>query len=164
MTGEGGAFPGGAPPGRRSAARSAQSQPPADPLARWVFAALVIACFAAFFLTQRLKHTPTAVQSFHLTPVFSPVPTGHIKEERISFKLTQAEMVTVTVLDAKDNEVATLASARPVPRYKLFKLRWNGRLGATGSAAPAGEYRIRVSLLGQHRQVTLPRSFTLVRK
>jgi hypothetical protein len=164
LTGEGGAFPGGAQPGRSSAARSAQSQPPADPLARWVFAALVIACFAAFFLTQRLKHTPTAVQSFHLTPVFSPVPTGHIKEERISFKLTQAEMVTVTVLDAKDNEVATLASARPVPRYKLFKLRWNGRLSATGSAAPAGEYRIRVSLLGQHRQVTLPRSFTLVRK
>jgi hypothetical protein len=165
LTGEGGAFPGGAQPARRSAARSAQRQP-ADPLARWVFAALVIACFAAFFVTQRLKHTPTAVQSFHLTPVFSPAPTGHIKEERISFKLTQAEKVTVTVLDAKDNEVATLASARPVPRYKLFKLRWNGRLGAAGggSPAPAGEYRIRVSLLGQHRQVTLPRSFTLVRK
>ena len=29
-----------------------------------MFALLVLACFAAFFLTQRLKHTPTAVQRF----------------------------------------------------------------------------------------------------
>ena len=48
----------------------------ADPLARWVFAALVLACLAAFVITQRLKHTPTAVQSFKSTPIFSPTPTN----------------------------------------------------------------------------------------
>ena len=39
-----------------------------------VFALLVAACFVAFFLTQHLKHTPTAVQVFKLTPFFSPTP------------------------------------------------------------------------------------------
>src|SRR5262249_17884676 len=47
-----------------------------DRVARAVFALLVAACFAAFFVTQRLKHTPTAVQMFKLTPFFSPSPSG----------------------------------------------------------------------------------------
>jgi hypothetical protein len=155
-----------------------------DPLARWVFATLVVACFAAFILTQRLKHTPTAVQRFRLTPVFSPTPAGHIKEELISFKLAHAEKVTVTIIDSAGNTVATLVRDRQVARYKQFSLRWNGRLGAAhsyterssadgttivtpaiaGAPAPAGAYRVRVSLREQHRPVLSPNSFTLVRR
>jgi hypothetical protein len=155
-----------------------------DPLARVVFAALVVACFAAFIITQRLKHTPTAVQSFKLTPIFSPNPTGHIKAERISFKLAKAGEVTVTILDSSEDVVATLVRNRPVKRYKQFSLRWNGREGEahsytvlkgadgttivvpvnTGRPAPAGEYRVKVSLREQHRTVLSPNSFTLVRK
>ncbi len=155
-----------------------------DPLARWVFAALVLACFAAFIITQRLKHTPTAVQSFKLTPIFSPNPTGHIKEERISFKLAKVDEATVTILDSDENTIATLVRDRPVTRYKQFSLRWNGREGEahtytvlagadgttivvpvnTGSPAPAGEYRVKVSLREQHRSVLSPSSFILVRK
>jgi hypothetical protein len=153
-------------------------------LAQVVFALLVLACFAAFVVTQRLKHTPTAVQSFKLTPIFSPNPTGHIKEEQISFKLAKADKVTVTILDSDDNEVATLVRNRLVVRYKQFSLRWNGRRGTahsyamlasadgttiviplnTGRPAPAGEYRVRVGLREQHRSVLSPNSFTLVRK
>jgi len=33
-----------------------------------VFARLVVASFAAFFVTQRLKHTPTVVQRFQHSP------------------------------------------------------------------------------------------------
>ncbi len=155
-----------------------------DRLAQIVFALLVLACFAAFFVTQRLKHTPTLVQRFKLTPIFSPNPTGHIKEEHISFKLAHADEVTVSILDANDDEVATLVRDRPVVRYKQFSLRWNGRRGAsrryttlsgadgttivvpvnTGTPAPAGEYRVKVSLRKQHRSVLAPNSFTLVRK
>jgi hypothetical protein len=151
---------------------------------RIVFALLVLACFVAFFVTQRLKHTPTAVQSFKLTPFFSPTPAGHIKSERISFKLARADEVTVTVIDADGNTVATLARDRPVPRYKQFSLRWNGHEGTAraytialsadglstivtpiidGRLAPAGEYRVRVRLREQNREVLSPRSFTLVR-
>ena len=99
---------------------------------RWralVFALLVLACFGAFILTQRLKHTPTAVQHFQLTPRFSPTPAGRIKEERISFKLARADAVTVTILDSAGDTVATLVRDRPVARYKQFSLRWNGRMG-----------------------------------
>ena len=66
-----------------------------------MFALLVLACFAAFFVTQRLKHTPTAVQDFELTPFFSPTPAGHVKQERISFKLAQADAVTVTIINSE---------------------------------------------------------------
>ncbi|HTZ87658.1 MAG TPA: hypothetical protein VMB05_13410 [Solirubrobacteraceae bacterium] len=148
-----------------------------------VFALLVTACFVAFFLTQHLKHTPTAVQMFKLTPRFSPTPSGHIKEERISFRLAERDEVTVVVLDSAGVEVATLVHDQPVERYKQISLRWSGRRGTpsplritTGSAgqpvltpvlrgraAPAGEYRVRVSLRRQDRTVLSPRSFTLVR-
>jgi hypothetical protein len=153
-------------------------------LAQIVFAALVLACLGAFVLTQRLKHTPTVVQSFKLTPIFSPNPTGHIKEERISFKLASADEVTVTILDGGGDQVATLVRDQPVARYKQFSLRWNGRYGDarahktfpdadgttivvplnTGRPAPAGEYRVRVALHKQRRSVLSPGGFTLVRK
>ncbi len=157
------------------------SAPGSDPLARMVFALLVLACFAAFLITQRLKHTPTAVQKFELTPFFSPYPTGHIKQAAISFKLANAEDVTVTVIDANGNTVATLVRDHPVARYKQFSLRWNGRRGSAtrfnttttpggltvlvpendGVTAPAGEYRVRVALQ-HHGPVLSPQSFTLV--
>jgi hypothetical protein len=156
---------------------------PTDPLAKWVFAALVVACLAAFVITQRLKHTPTAVQSFKLAPIFSPTPTGHIKVEPISFKLANAERVTVTILDSDERAVATLVRDRPVARYKQFSLRWNGREGTayvkkvaagpdgttivtplnTGVPAPAGEYHVRVYLHEQRRAVLSPTGFTLAR-
>jgi hypothetical protein len=144
---------------------------------------LVLACFAAFIVTQRLKHTPTAVQRFQLTPIFSPTPSGHIKEELISFKLAHAEEVTVTITDSAGRTVATLVRDEPVARYKQFSLRWNGRMGTAhghtvlsgpdgttivtpmndGRPAPAGEYRVWVSLREQHRSLPSPTGFTLVR-
>jgi hypothetical protein len=154
----------------------------ADPLARVVFALLVLACFAAFFVTQRLKHSPTAVQRFERTPTFSPTPSGHPKEEAISFLLSRADDVTVTIVDTGENVVATLVSDRHVARYKQFSLRWNGRRGTArrygtlrspggrtilapaneGALAPPGEYRVQVILREQSRTLLMPRGFTLV--
>jgi hypothetical protein len=165
----------------RSAGSTASSRP--DPLAGWVFAALVLACLVAFFVTQRLKHTPTAVQDFKLTSYFSPFPSGHLKLEAISFKIAHADEVTVEILDSRDNTVATLVRDRPVARYKQFSLRWNGRRGSArryshivtaagrrilvaepaGPLAAAGEYRVGVSLLGRGQRLLLPRSFALVK-
>ncbi len=158
------------------------SAPGSDPVARLVFALLVIACFAAFLIAQRLKHTPTAVQSFEMNTAFSPYPAGHIKQEGISFKLAQADEVTVTIIDSDGNTVATLVRGRPVARYKRFSLRWNGHRGTAhsystlktprgltilvpdneGRLAPPGEYRVWVSLRHQDRTVPAPRSFTLL--
>jgi hypothetical protein len=152
-----------------------------DPLARAVFGALVIACFAAFLITQRLKHTPTAVQEFRLTPFFSPYPSGHLKEAAISFKLEHAEAATVTIVNASGNTIATLVRNRPLARYKQLSLRWNGQRGEArrylharsphglpilialteGPRAPAGEYRVRVAL-SHHSAVLSPGNLTLV--
>jgi len=153
-----------------------------DPLAGTVFALLVLACFAAFFVTQRLKHTPTVVQRFDHSTAFSPSSPGYLHQEHISFRLASADEVTVTIIDSGGNTVATLVRDHPVPRYKPFSLRWNGRRGTAraygevvtprgyrslvpytlGSLAPAGEYRVRVHLRRQNRTVTSPWTFSLV--
>jgi hypothetical protein len=155
---------------------------PAPPwLGGLAFALLVFACFAAFFVTQRLKHTPTAVQRFELTSSFSPTSAAANDLERISFKLARADHVTVSVVNSAGDTVATLVRDHPVARYKQFSLRWNGRNGTAhrygtlhtargttivvpvneGTLAPDGEYRVRVSLRDQHRTVFSPRNFTL---
>jgi len=156
--------------------------PGSDPLARIVFAVIVLACFAAFLITQRLKHTPTVVQEFKLTPFFSPFPSGHEKQEAISFKLAHAERASVSIIDTAGNTVATLVREQPIARYRTFSLRWNGRRGTTrryahassarglpilvalapGRLAPAGEYRVEVRLVREHKTLRSPESFTLV--
>jgi hypothetical protein len=170
----------------------ARSRPPAgdaerpagdtELLARVVLALLVTACFAAFFVTQRLKHTPTDVQRFEMTPSFAPGGGGAHAQEAISFKLAHAEAVTVTIIDDKGDVVATLVRALPVARYKQLSLRWNGRMGSArgyrvsytahrhailepdnlGARAAVGEYRVEVSLLGRRRVVRSPSSFALL--
>ena len=147
-----------------------------------MFAVLVLACFAAFLITQRLKHTPTAVHRFKLSTAFSPFPGGHTRLEEISFELASAEPVTVTIVDSDGNTVATLVRDFPAPRYKDVSLRWNGRRGTAhrlghlrtpggrsipvpdneGAIAAPGEYRVSLGLR-DHGQVLLPRSFSLVR-
>lgn len=151
-------------------------------LRRAVFAVLVLACAGAFFLTQHLKHSPTALQQFDATPFFSPYPNGHEKEEAISFKLEHSEPVTVSIINSSGDTVARLVRGRRVERYKTFSLRWNGRRGTarrfeatetpngrpvvvalpSGPIAPAGEYRVEVRLEHAHKTLRSSKSFTLV--
>jgi hypothetical protein len=156
---------------------------PAQPwLVQLVFGLLVLACFVAFFVTQRLKHTPTAVQRFEMTSSFSPASATVNDLEGISFRLANTDYVTVSIVNSAGDTVATLVRDHPVIRYKRFSLRWNGRTGTAhryrtlhtatgrpilvalneGKLARPGEYRARVSLRDQHRTVFAPRNFTLV--
>jgi hypothetical protein len=143
-----------------------------------VFTVLVVACFVAFALTQRLKHTPTPVQNFEADEVFYPanrpaagcrgkVPAQQVNAseriEYLSFKPAQAEAVTVEIVDSAEQNVATIVRALPAERYKQLSLCWNGQLGPTqsGGLAPAGEYRIQVKLLSLDRTVKSTHSFML---
>jgi hypothetical protein len=175
---------GGAPlPGRVGAGGRARQRSDANErLAQVVFALLVLSSFAALLVTQRLKHTPTAVQAFKLTHVIVPKSAGESREEHISFKLAKADRVTVAIVSSSGEEVATLLRDLPVSRYKQLSLRWNGRRGTAhgytvlrrrdgystlmpvnrGRFAPAGEYRVQVNLRAQDHPVLSPRSFTLV--
>jgi hypothetical protein len=147
-----------------------------------VFGVLVLACFAALIVTQRLKHTPTLVQAFKMPFSFTPTRVGVHKEEAISFKLAKADKVTVSIVDASGAQVATLLRDLPVPRYKQLSLRWNGHAGEAhgykvlvspnghrfllprnrGALAPAGDYQVRVALHAQKRTVPSTRVFKLV--
>jgi hypothetical protein len=157
--------------------REAQ-RPIGDWPARLVFAVLVVACFVAFALTQRLKHTPTPVQNFEADEAFYPasrpvagcrgkVPAQQVNAseriEYLSFKPAQAEAVTVEIIDSAEKSVATVVRALPTERYKQLSLCWNGQLGPTqsGGLAPAGEYRIQVKLLSLDRTVKSTLSFKL---
>lgn len=177
-------------PAAPGAAAAGAREGGADPrLAAAVFAILVVACFAALIVTQRLKHTPTPVEEFKRTLAFTPGESGRSgpahagSEERVSFKLTKADRVTVTVEDSSGDTVATLVRGVPVGRYRILSLRWNGRRGAArgytvirkadgyttlvphnrGPLAPPGEYKARVQLLGQKRSIPSPQGFQLVR-
>jgi hypothetical protein len=142
---------------------------------------VVAASFAAFGITQRLKHTPAAVQRFEMTPSFAPtripaaacrgrVPRRLIvarnrRLEYLSFKLAQADAVTVAIVDSAGDEVAGIARDLPVARYKQLSLCWNGHRGPTqsGGLAAGGEYRVRVSLRRQGLTRYSPRGFVLQR-
>ena len=151
-------------------------------LARIVFVLLVLSCFAALLVIQRLKHTPTLVQRFELTKVIAPASKGESKEEHIAFKLAKADEVTVTIESSSGQTVATLVRDLPVARYKILSLRWNGRRGTAhgygvlrkadgyktlvphnrGRIAPEGEYSVRVSLRRGARSIPSSRTFKLV--
>jgi hypothetical protein len=147
-------------------------------LAGAVFALLVLACGAAFILTQHLKHTPAAVQNFEMDTAFHPtaqpaarcrgrVESGQVnaseRVEYLSFKPARAERVTVEIIDSAQASVATIVSDLPAERYKQLSLCWNGQLGATqsGGLAPVGEYRVRVLLRSQGLTRDSPRGFRL---
>jgi hypothetical protein len=151
-------------------------------LARIVFTLLVVGCFGALLITQRLKHTPTLVQEAKLTHVIAPASGGESREEHIAFKLAKADRVTVVVENSSDEMVATLVRDLPVGRYKTLSLRWNGREGTAhgysvlrkadgyttlvphnhGALAPPGEYSVRVELHQEDRSVPFPHTFKLV--
>lgn len=129
-------------------------------LAQVVFALLVLATVAAFFITQKLKHEPSVVQQFHELPSFSPTGVGHTAE-RISFKIKRADEVTVTVANAGGDEVATLYGPRRLRAYHPLSLQWDGRTSG-GRQAPDGRYHVLIRLRNQNRTVQIPgRTFLL---
>jgi hypothetical protein len=154
-----------------------------------VFAALVVATVGGLFLAQRIKHTPTSVQGFRLHPLsFSPQSRNGPTVEQLSFRVAKTGQVTVAIVGSSGDTVATLVRNLPWQRYLRLCLAWNGRRGAggvlsgaaqrpaagicpaepafalpAGRLAPAGDYRVRVSLRHSGHSVLSPSSFALVR-
>jgi hypothetical protein len=135
-----------------------------------VFGALVLASVAAFFVAQRLKHIPTAVQALRFDAAFFPDGGGAPPREPISFEIERSDRVTVEILDAKGDDVATLARGRPLGAYQTYSLSWDGRRGApgpagqpAGSPAPSGEYRVLIVLAKRKVEIRSPSRVQLIR-
>jgi hypothetical protein len=123
-------------------------------LARVVFVLLVAATFSAFFAAQRLKSTPPVATIKKITRHFSPNGDGRRDVAQARIRVRKDDDVTIAVVDDAGNEVRRLVSGESASRERAVRVRWDGRT-STGSLAPEGAYRLRVSLRRGGRAVTL---------
>lgn len=126
-------------------------------VARIVFAALVCATFAAFFVAQELKSSPPRVQQLTVTPRFSPNRDGRFDRARMSFVLKRSDLVTATIVDRDGEQVRVVADDRRLRAGERIRLAWDGTTAA-GRTVPDGTYRIRVNLRREGRSIVLPRN------
>ena len=124
-----------------------------------VFALLVAATGAAFFVTQRLKTSDPVVKRLALQRFFSPNGDGRKERAGISFQLPKGDRVTVDVVDDDGDRVRRLADGRRL-RAGTHRLSWDGRNDRRRLPDDA-TYYVRVSLREQGRAVTGPRGIVL---
>lgn len=157
--------------------------------ARIVFVLVVVATFAAFGVTQWLKHIPTAVQQLEISPATltlagsgkgevaggqagavgtggstgAAAGGGEAGVEQIAFHIHHSDHVTVAVVDSRGDTVRTVARRIWMPAYKRQTFYWKGR-EADGRPAPAGTYRVSIYLERQKKEVFSPVTFEVVRR
>ena len=129
-------------------------------LAHGLFAVLVLATVAAFFVAQRLKSTPPVVQDVGVQDRVSPNRDGRFDRARISFQLKRRDVVDVAIIDAGGETVRLLADGLELEARRQARLKWDGRADG-GRRLPDGIYRPRLLLRRQGRSVILPRTITL---
>jgi hypothetical protein len=126
-------------------------------LARTVFAVLVCATFAAFFVAQELKSKPPLVQLVSVSRQLSPNGDGRHDRVFANFALKHADDVTAKVVERDGDAVRTLFDDRAVRAHVRQRMKWDGR-DDRGREVPDGVYRIRLNLRRQGRAVTLQRN------
>lgn len=151
-------------------------------IGRAIFAALIVATVAAFFISQHLKVTTPFISGISgptppaINPISGPAAcrdpaTGRRVSERsttVSFYVVHhADDINVYVVDQSGGMVRTIArgvsmhkSKAPTPdafRAVTKYFSWNGRNEAGRLVAP-GTYFFRVHLVHQQRTIELPQS------
>jgi hypothetical protein len=116
----------------------------ARPVVRAVFALLVVATIAAFFVTQELKSEFPLVIRFAATPKsLSPNDDRFKDSTEVGFDLSEPAEVTFSILDSEGNEVRRLVDNRELAGDTKHRFRWDGR-DEEGRRVPDGLYRMRV--------------------
>jgi hypothetical protein len=129
-------------------------------VARAVFALLVAATLAAFFVTQRLKSGDPVVKRLALQRYVSPNGDGRKERATISFDLPEGDRVTVDVVDGGGDRVRRLADGRRLAAG-THSFAWDGR-DDVRRVPPDGTYFVRVTLRQEGRAATGPRGIELV--
>ena len=97
------------------------------PLVRAVFALLVVATIAAFFLAQQLKGEDPLVLRFAAKPKqFSPNGDRVRDSVEVGFDLSEPASVTFSIMDSEGNEVRRLADDRELAGDAKHRFRWDG--------------------------------------
>ena len=129
-------------------------------LAQGLFAVLVLATFAAFFVAQRLKSNPPVVQRLGVDPVLSPNRDGRKDRGRVSFALKRSDVVDVSMVDRDGDEVRELITGQRADAGEQVRTVWDGR-DDEGRRAPDGTYLARINLRRQGRTITVQRNIVL---
>lgn len=129
-------------------------------LIRALFALMVAATVAAFFVAQRIKRGQPVVEKVRFTRHASPNGDGVRDTARIAFRLKSTDRADVSILDRAGDEVHELAVDRRLCGPCTHRFRWNGR-DADGRVAADGAYFLRVTLREQGRAVTSPKKLFL---
>ena len=133
------------------------------PLVRVVFALLVFATIAAFFVTQQLKSEFPLVIRFATQPVhFSPNGDGFRDEAVVGFDLSEPATVTFAITDGEGNEVRRLVEDRRLAGDTKHRFPWDGN-DDEGRPAPDGTYRMRVVRRDESRVIDSVKAVTVDR-
>lgn len=122
-----------------------------------VLVAVIVLTAAAFAGAQRIKRAdpiidPREVQRLEL---FSPKLQTWPREARFSFKLSESDVVTMTIVTRAGDEIRRIATDVRAPVGKRIRGRWDGAKD-NGQLAPDGEYRVKVALRERGRALLLP--------
>ena len=120
---------------------------------------LLIGSVAAFTRTEKLKLEPAPISNPRFDRHFSPTCGCRRATAHLRFRLHGSERVDVSIVDADDNHVATLASRRELAAGPA-SFEWNGR-GDDGRVAPDGTYRLKIRLEHDRRTILLPTTIRL---
>jgi hypothetical protein len=116
----------------------------ARPVVRLVFALLVVATIAAFFVTQQLKSEFPLVIRFAAKPKqFSPNADRYRDATEVGFDLSEPATVSFSIMDSEGNEVRRLVDDSELAGDAKHRFRWDGR-DDEGRQVPDGRYRMRV--------------------
>ena len=116
--------------------------------------ALLAATATAFALTEGLKLEPSPILGTDVEKVFSPVCGCPSEQARISFRLREADILDVALIDSGGTVVARPVQGERFDRGRVV-IRWDG-LDADGEPLPEAEYRPRVHLREERRTIVLP--------
>ncbi len=122
--------------------------------------ALLAGTAAAFAVTERLKLVRSPIFATQVEhKLFSPVCECASESVTVTFRLREADRLTMAIVDADRDVVRVLVQDRHAPAGEVGA-RWNGRAD-DGSVVPEGVYRLRVRLADQRRTIVLPNPLTV---
>jgi hypothetical protein len=105
---------------------------------------LLAATAAAFVVTEDLKLEPDPLSRPRIDPTFSPVCDCEQRTAVIAFRLTSADVLTLTIAD-EDGQVVRRLLNKARFRPGNHRFGWDGR-DESGKVVPEGRYRPRVEL------------------
>ena len=136
----------------------------ARPLVRAVFALLVLATIAAFFVTQQLKSEDALVLRFAAKPQqFSPNGDGARDRSQIGFDLSRPATVSFYVLDREGTEIRRVVDDRALAGDTKHRFTWDGR-DDDRVPVPDGLYRMRVVQRSEGRVINSSKRIRVDRK